>query len=89
MPRQYVRCCDYNREYDNIYFDDDPDSPCFREARGDDPFQYCPWCGILLDTNLPMTEGQVKRPDFFVSPWDWDEQQRQKQEALDDVDEEE
>ena len=56
MPRQFVRCCDYNTANDNIYFDDDPHSPCFREARGDNPFEYCPWCGILLDTNLPMTD---------------------------------
>jgi hypothetical protein len=60
MTRQFVRCCDYNKADDNIYFDEHPDSLCFRDARGDDPFEYCPWCGVLLDWNLPMTEGKKK-----------------------------
>lgn len=55
MPRQYVRCCEPNRAGDNIYFDDNPDSPCYRESSSDDPFEYCPWCGVLLDWNLPTS----------------------------------
>ena len=53
-----VKCCDRNNGW--IYYDDaggvfkllgyddtsdDPDT-------GNHPVEYCPWCGILLDTNL-------------------------------------
>jgi hypothetical protein len=56
MPRQFVRCCSENQgeEGDNIWFDED--NPCFRYAGDDKPFEYCPWCGVLLDWNLPMTD---------------------------------
>lgn len=55
MSKLFVRCCGDTTVEDNIWFDED--EPCFRYAGNDEPFIYCPWCGILLDTNLEMSEG--------------------------------
>ena len=46
-----VKCCKDNEKHNSIYYDDS-DDPCFRLTDSDDPIEYCPWCGILLDTNL-------------------------------------
>lgn len=54
----YVKCCERNRNYIYFWFHgnsfglvhydaDDPD-----EGITNEPIEYCPWCGILLDTNL-------------------------------------
>lgn len=50
-----VKCCPSNRGfirfhdvYNNFYIDlDDVDGVAVLEN-----IEYCPWCGILLDTNL-------------------------------------
>lgn len=52
--RQYVRCCEYTQKVNDIYFDEI--DPCFRLQYSDDPVEYCPTCGILLDMNLDMSE---------------------------------
>lgn len=68
MNKLFVRCCDTNKPNketgdsgDNIYLDWEnlPPTrgrvPVFRYMGNDEVFEYCPWCGILLDTNLDMT----------------------------------
>jgi hypothetical protein len=57
MPRQFVRCCEETAEgdYGNVIYLDEK-AGVFRYALDDQPFQYCPFCGVLLDMNLPMTE---------------------------------
>lgn len=45
----YVKCCDRNKKSiyllhaNNLFYFDSVDAF---------PIEYCPWCGILLDTNL-------------------------------------
>ena len=56
MSKLYVRCCEDNND-DNIWFDED--TACFRYGGNDEEFVYCPWCGVLLDMNLDMTEGKA------------------------------
>ena len=56
MPRQFVRCCGDTEKYDLIYYFDDVDAPGFCYNADDAYIQYCPFCGVMLDTNLPMTD---------------------------------
>ena len=49
----FVRCCE-ETQYDNIYLDEA--DAVFRYTGNNEQFQYCPWCGVLLDMNLPMTK---------------------------------
>lgn len=48
----YVKCCEKNKQYIFITYDDN----LFNLDNGNgvipDNIEYCPWCGILLDTNL-------------------------------------
>lgn len=58
MAKLFVRCCEEN-ELDNIYLDDANSILVFRYTGNEEIFQYCPWCGVLLDLNLEMSaEGQ-------------------------------
>ncbi len=54
MATQYVRCCERTREADYIWLDEE--CAVFRYIPDTEPFEYCPFCGILLDLNLEMSE---------------------------------
>jgi hypothetical protein len=53
-----VKCCDRNK--DHIYWSTKDDRfyiDCFdmvytKDDEDYEPIEYCPWCGVLLDTNL-------------------------------------
>lgn len=52
----YVRCCRVTTDNDVIGFIHDTDRFYLGTESADfyDPIIRCPWCGILLDSNLPM-----------------------------------
>ena len=46
----FVKCCERNDKRIYIVFED---NLFYLEGEGyDTRIEYCPWCGILLDTNL-------------------------------------
>ena len=48
----FVKCCERNKNYIYFTYEDNTfnlDSDCGSLTT---EIQYCPWCGILLDTNL-------------------------------------
>jgi hypothetical protein len=56
MSKQFVRCCDTTKQNDMIYFFEEKDATGFCYNADDVYIEYCPWCGVLLDWNLPMTD---------------------------------
>lgn len=45
----YVKCCEGSKKY-GIVFHHTMNQ--FYLSRHDAPIEYCPWCRVLLDTNL-------------------------------------
>lgn len=56
MSKQFVRCCDDTRDGAYIWLDEDIPYSCFRYNADGTVIEYCPFCGILLDLNLEMSE---------------------------------
>lgn len=59
----FVKCCKYNKGYiqfdDVFYIDLKDDRPIIL-----DHIEYCPWCGILLDTNLLDAHPEAKEEEW-------------------------
>jgi len=47
---EYIRCCDVTKTNNAIRLEDD--NRFYLEILIPDAIEYCPWCGVLLDTNL-------------------------------------
>jgi hypothetical protein len=62
LKKLFVRCCEETtgENGDNIWLDEE--AYLFRYAGNDKQIYYCPWCGILLDTNLEMSRARCNDP---------------------------
>ncbi len=49
MNTEWVRCCKTTKNLNLIYLGD---NNMFHLSDNDYRIDYCPWCGVLLDTNL-------------------------------------
>lgn len=53
MSKQFIKCCSVTCENNILYIDWHTEE--FKlVGLGIYPITYCPWCRILLDSNLPM-----------------------------------
>lgn len=49
----FVRCCSKTKQCNIIYYSEDPHG--FYNISDDERWEFCPWCGTLLDTNLDIS----------------------------------
>ena len=48
----FVKCCERNKNYIYLTYDDNLFNIDDESGVLSSNIEYCPWCGILLDTNL-------------------------------------
>ena len=48
----FVKCCERNKNYIYLTYDDNLFNIDDEGGMMSSSIEYCPWCGILLDTNL-------------------------------------